>query len=163
MSGPITSNIASLPYTIIGTPRAIGVGSYALVLKATEEARIDIGKLGQFALKQGYYVYSGSALGGLSARLARHFRPGKRGHWHIDYLTAQLQIQETWIVLRSERLECLCAQALRSLPGAEVPIPGFGSSDCHCSTHLAYFSALPSPHVFEQALLGLMQAAERKR
>lgn len=113
---------------------------------------VAVGKLGEFDLKAGYYLYAGSALGGLAARLARHCRSEKRLHWHIDYLTTRLEVQEAWIVKRQERLECACAEVLRSLSGAELPILGFGSSDCRCVTHLVYFPSLPSPDVFEQAL-----------
>ena len=124
-------------------------------MQASHPLRLAIGKLGEYALQPGYYLYAGSALGGLESRLARHCRPDKRLYWHIDYLTTELQIREAWIVLRKERLECVCAQALRSLPDAEVPIAGFGSSDCRCATHLVYCASAPSAQVFEQTMMGI--------
>jgi len=42
------------------------------------------------------------------------------------------------------RAECARNRRILSLPGAEVPVAGFGSSDCRCAAHLVYFSDHPS-------------------
>lgn len=102
--------------------------------------RLAVGRLGVCELPAGDLVYVGSALGpgGLAARLARHVRPDKRPHWHIDHLTAVLT-PEIWRVDASgERLECAWVRDLLALPGASVPVSGFGSSDCRegCQAHL---------------------------
>lgn len=125
-------------------------------MKAVHPLHVPVGKLGEHLLKPGYYLYAGSALGGLMPRLARHCRPEKRMHWHVDYLTTRLGVEEAWVVQRQERLECICAEALRNLPGAEVPIARFGASDCRCVTHLVYVAKLPTAQAFEQALMGLL-------
>ncbi len=45
------------------------------------------------SLRQGYYIYVGSAFGpgGVNARVSRHFRNTKKLHWHIDYLRTFLR------------------------------------------------------------------------
>jgi Uri superfamily endonuclease len=141
-------------------------GTYALLLKLDKQERITVGKLGAFDFTAGYYLYVGSALGsgGLRARLARHRRdsknssqssPGQTGkklHWHIDYLLQRAQLVEVWSLASEERLECKWSEVARRLSGAQVPVRGFGSSDCRCPAHLIYFSARPNREQFEQAL-----------
>jgi len=141
-------------------------GTYALLLKLDKQERITVGKLGTFDFPAGYYLYVGSALGpgGLRARLARHRRDsksssqsssrqkGKKLHWHIDYLLQQAQLIKVWSVASEQRLECKWSEVARRLSGAQVPVRGFGSSDCRCPAHLIYFSARPSREQFERAL-----------
>jgi Uri superfamily endonuclease len=140
-------------------------GTYALLLKLDRQERITVGKLGTFDFPVGYYLYVGSALGpgGLQARLARHRRDsesssqsnsgqtGKKFHWHVDYLLQRAQLVEVWSVASEERLECRWSEVARRLSGAQVPVRGFGSSDCRCAAHLIYFAARPSREQFEQA------------
>jgi Uri superfamily endonuclease len=140
--------------------------TYALLLKLDKQERITVGKLGIFDFPAGYYLYVGSALGpgGLRARLARHRRGsenssqssssqrGKKLHWHIDYLLQRVQLVEVWHVVSEERLECKWSEVAIRLPGAQVPVQGFGSSDCRCPAHLIYFSARPNREQFQQAL-----------
>ena len=146
-------------------------GTYALLLKLDKQERITVGKLGTLDFPAGYYLYVGSALGpgGLRARLARHQRgsenpsgPGgqesnsgqtsKKLHWHIDYLLQRAQLIEVWSVASEERLECKWGKAARRLSGAQVPVQGFGSSDCRCPAHLIYFAVRPNREQFERAL-----------
>jgi len=47
-------------------------GSYALVLRLPSRRKIQVGKLGLFEFPRGHYIYLGSALGGLDARVGRH-------------------------------------------------------------------------------------------
>ncbi len=137
-----------------------------MLLKLERRERITVGKLGTFDFPAGYYLYVGSALGpgGLRARLAR-YRRGSEGsseansdrasekrHWHIDYLLQRAQLVEVWGVVSTERLECQWGQVASGLPGARVPVRGFGSSDCRCPAHLIYFSARPGRRQFERAL-----------
>jgi Uri superfamily endonuclease len=108
-----------------------------------------VGRLGRFTFPAGYYVYAGSARGpgGLSARLARHRRRGKRLHWHVDYLLARARLVEAWTVVSDRRLECAWARAVMALPGAQVPVPRFGASDCRCPAHLVFFPRLASARI----------------
>lgn len=119
-------------------------GTYALLLDLREHRRLTVGKLGAFAFPAGYYVYIGSALNGLQHRLARHLRRGKILRWHVDYLREIAEVDEAWCVVGEERLECSWMETVRSWPGATVIAPGFGSSDCRCPAHLAYFGEKPN-------------------
>lgn len=141
-------------------------GTYALLLRLDKQERITVGKLGTFDFPAGYYLYVGSALGpgGLQARLARHRRSSESSsqssysqtrnklHWHIDYLLQRARLVEVWSVASEERLECRWSEVARGLSGAQVPVRGFGSSDCVCPAHLIYFSSRPSREQFERAL-----------
>lgn len=136
-----------------------GGGTYALVMVLEVEDRLRIGKLGIRNFPPGYYVYTGSALNGLPGRLRRHLRAKKRLHWHIDYLLREAVVAQIWYALGPDRLECKWNAILQNLPGAKPSIPGFGSSDCQCSSHLTYFSMIPSLTLFKQKLRqdGLLQ------
>jgi Uri superfamily endonuclease len=125
-------------------------GTYALVLHLEHREEIAVGKLGTFIFPAGYYLYVGSALGpgGLEARLARHRRRDKKLRWHIDYLLEHAQLVEVWSTASTTKLECLWAQAARKLPGSEMPVPGFGSSDCRCPSHLIYLAEKPTYEEF---------------
>lgn len=114
-------------------------GTYAIVLRLAEPRLIAVGLLGiSHHLTPGLYVYVGSALGpgGLRARITRHLRRQKRPHWHIDGLTNIAHIVGVWLTVSSVRWECAWACALAELPSARIPIPGFGSTDCRCPSHL---------------------------
>lgn len=116
-------------------------GSYLLVLRLSRPAALLVGALGRIRFPAGFYVYVGSAMAGLSARLARHLRRRKKMHWHIDWLASKARIVDTLPVRSSQRLECDIAAAVAEL--ASDRIPGFGSSDCPCESHL--FRMLGNP------------------
>lgn len=121
-------------------------GTYVLILHLPRSAEnVRIGRLGWFRFPSGWYAYVGSAQGpgGLAARLARHLRQPKPLHWHIDYLRAQAQPVEAWYVAETQKRECAWARALSGFPGASVPMPRFGASDCRCPAHLIRFAAPP--------------------
>jgi Uri superfamily endonuclease len=133
------------------------MGTYVLALWLVARRLISIGCLGWYAFPAGWYLYVGSARGpgGLRARLERHHRhlgPGKRVHWHIDYLREHCAWRGAWIRPSDERLECAWAQRLAGLPGARLVVPGFGASDCRCAAHLVHVAALPADEWFAQAL-----------
>ncbi|HNR32551.1 MAG TPA: DNA/RNA nuclease SfsA [Candidatus Hydrogenedentes bacterium] len=115
-------------------------GAYLLLLELEDAARIEVGALGTVSFRRGHYVYVGSAMANLAARMARHLRPHKTRHWHIDYLRPRAARVEALAVRASSRLECDLAHALGRVlePGPR----GFGCTDCACATHL-FFSAAP--------------------
>ena len=114
-------------------------GVYHLVLQLPRSTRIRVGRLGLQPFGAGYYVYTGSAMNGLEARVARHRRRGKRLRWHIDYLLQKAEMAEVVLIPTRRRMECARNRVVLSLPGASIPVAGFGSSDCRCRSHLAYF------------------------
>lgn len=122
-------------------------GVYQLWIELCEPAQLTVGKLGTFDFPAGVYVYTGSALGGLEQRLARHRRRRKKMHWHIDYLLRRARILRTMSRATRERLECSWNAETLRLEGARVIAPHFGSSDCDCATHLVYLGRRPHGHL----------------
>ncbi len=126
----------------LALPREPGV--YALVLALDEDARLTVGRSRSEAFAAGYYVYVGSALGGLAGRLRRHLIGPRRRHWHIDALLEIAPVIEVWYLATLEPLECAWAARVRQAPGI-TPTPfAFGASDCRCHTHLFYSVERPT-------------------
>ena len=109
--------------------------TYQLLIEVARPLRCVVGRLGEFSFAAGRYVYTGSARRGLEARIARHLRREKALRWHIDYLLTAPGVRVIE-VKRSARNECALNRALRG----QVPVPGFGASDCRagCGAHLKY-------------------------
>jgi len=128
-------------------------GIYALHLRLPVPQTLAIGQLGERLFPAGEYIYIGSAQGpgGLRARLGRHLRGPARRRWHIDYLREMADPAGFWfqVMPRDDENapECAWVRAARVLPGAEVPFPGFGSSDCRsgCTAHLLWVPLLTNP------------------
>lgn len=131
-------------------------GTYALILEADSEQDIEVGALGDVAVRTGIYVYVGSAFGpgGLRARVERHARGGGALHWHVDYLRRVTTVETVWYTHDPTRRECLWAKILRDWPASEGPVKGFGASDCNCPAHLARFDNVPSLDDFERRVSG---------
>jgi Uri superfamily endonuclease len=129
-------------------------GTYALVLRVDGAAQIEIGRLGTFQVLDGYYLYVGSALGGLRQRLARYRTSSRRRHWHIDYLLTCARVVQVWSLPSMDRLECAWARSAQRIPEAQMPIRKFGSSDCGCLGHLIHFQCEPDHSLFAR-LIGL--------
>ena len=114
-------------------------GCYVLFLRLDEPKRTTVGKLGVVPFQAGYYAYVGSAMGGLESRVRRHLRDHdqKKCHWHIDYLLRWASVDR--IVMSGDsqdrKIEC---ELSRTLALVFESVPGFGCSDCRCSSHL-YF------------------------
>lgn len=115
-------------------------GTYTLVFSLPTPATIELGALGEHRFPAGGYCYTGSALGsGGFSRIDRHRRVAagehEVRHWHVDYLgghpgTALVAVER----VASRDCECAVAREL-----GDGPVPGFGSSDCDCESHLARF------------------------
>jgi Uri superfamily endonuclease len=129
-------------------------GTYILVCQSRQAGFVVAGGLGRLSISEGYFLYVGSALGpgGLRARLAHHMRPALKPHWHIDYLRTVAPLRQIWFCYGQERREHDWASALHELPGASVPFPGFGSSDCGCESHLFFFEECPTRAALAAAL-----------
>jgi Uri superfamily endonuclease len=118
-------------------------GTYALILYLAESREIRVGKIGRYLFPAGHYIYLGSAFGpgGLAGRLSHHLKPShslNRLHWHVDYLRQQASIKQVWYCLNNRRREHDWAELMSQLPGATIPAPRFGASDCRCLTHLIH-------------------------
>jgi Uri superfamily endonuclease len=114
-------------------------GIYCLVFK-NPACTVRVGALGEITFHRGWHIYVGSALGtGGLARLERHIALSRdrdrRPTWHVDRLSLSpsFRLHTTVHAVTGERLECQLAATL----GGEL-VPGFGCSDCACSSHLFY-------------------------
>jgi len=137
-------------------------GSYLLIVKLAKKTTIKTGRLPESVFPAGCYVYVGSAMSGLSSRLARHRRQDKKRHWHIDYLTAEASHILPLPIRSSERQECDIAKALSSI--MQSGKREFGSSDCECSTHLFFSQTNPLRREdFHQLLQNFRMRAPRGR
>ncbi len=122
-------------------PVSSGPGAYVLLIELGAPLALDISSLGAATLAPGRYAYCGSAYGpgGLKARIGRHLRADKSHRWHVDHLSATGRIVAFRAVPGGR--ECDLLDRLLDAPGASVPVPRFGSSDCRrCPAHLV---ALP--------------------
>ncbi len=123
-------------------------GSYLLLVELKNTEIIPVGKLGKIDFKKGFYIYAGSALNGLDQRIQRHLRKQKKTHWHIDYLRSLACLEQIWVRITKERVECDWAAAAGALPGAGIPAPRFGASDCRCPAHLFHYPVRPDVNAF---------------
>jgi Uri superfamily endonuclease len=116
-------------------------GVYLLVINLKKNSKIKIGKLGKIAFPKGFYVYVGSALNNLQARVARHLSSKKKLRWHIDYLLASPNAEVEMVITRQteKRIECEVNEIIQKFG---KPVEKFGSSDCKCKSHLTYFKSL---------------------
>jgi endonuclease-3 len=131
-------------------------GAYAILIRLKRAQQITIGRK-DLKLAVGYYVYAGSAQGGLRGRLNRHINGPHSGHWHIDKLLDAGDVIDVQMVFTTEKsAECDLAAAFAAAPGA-VPITGFGASDCACQTHLHYFKKRPGISVRAHAFLPFLE------
>jgi Uri superfamily endonuclease len=139
----ITNNYDALP--------AIS-GAYVLLFNMAEESRLEIGKFQGAVIKPGHYAYAGSARGpgGIRARCRRHLSKNKKLHWHIDHLTNAAQgIQ---VAAYPNGNECALAAKILKAGNCDMPLAGFGSSDCRtCKSHL-----IKLPHNWKSQILPLI-------
>ena len=107
--------------------------TYQLHIRLSSSITIQIGALGSFRFPPGRYLYTGSARRNIEARIRRHCSDRKKLHWHIDYLLHH-PAASVVSVTRSRTPECELNQGVTG----EVPVPGFGASDCSngCTSHL---------------------------
>lgn len=113
-------------------------GSYILLIKLSNDRIIKYGIKKKKFFKKGFYIYVGSALNNLEARIERHIRSNnKKIFWHIDYLLIYCQILKIFYRENIYREECDIANLLKK---RFIPISDIGSSDCKCKTHLFYGS-----------------------
>ena len=112
-------------------------GSYILLITLLDEQLIAVGTQQNVHFPDGGYAYVGSAMGGFKSRLNRHLHHSKKPHWHIDYLLEKASISDIILCQTEERTECAIARALSRQFDC---IPGFGSSDCQCRSHLFFSS-----------------------
>jgi len=112
--------------------------SYRLHIRLAQDCVIRVGRLGSFRFPAGYYVYTGSAVRNIGARIRRHLCGDKKLRWHIDYLLASPHAE----IIRVETSAIGECELNRRTSG-RMPVPGFGASDCRnrCGSHLKFMDA----------------------
>ncbi|MCJ7424248.1 GIY-YIG nuclease family protein [Candidatus Bathyarchaeota archaeon] len=108
---------------------------YVLLISVNRTTALDVGTLGKVDFKKGSYAYVGSAQNDLKHRVERHLRENKPKFWHIDYLLHDDNARICKVLYREmgKPEECKIA---KQLSVDHVPVKSFGSSDCHCVSHL---------------------------
>ncbi len=142
-------------------------GIYTLLLFLSKEVSLNVGKLGKQRFPEGYYAYTGSALGkgasSLKHRVARHVRKKKRKFWHIDYLLANENVSVVAVIVAEtkEKMECTLNHHMKSMVGAKVQVKGFGASDCrkNCEAHLLYFPEIKEADFLVQRIVRYLQSS----
>ena len=111
-------------------------GAYILLIDVPETRLIQVGRLGTFPFQEGTYLYVGSALNNLERRVARHVLKIKKLRWHIDFLLQFAEVQNVLMINTEKRIECALNRVVSETVPVVAEVEGFGSSDCHCLTHL---------------------------
>ncbi|MEN4006893.1 MAG: GIY-YIG nuclease family protein [Methanobacteriaceae archaeon] len=116
------------------------MATYCLIIELKKDSVISVGKLGRLNFQKGYYVYVGSALNSIDARIKRHLKSEKKLFWHVDYLLNSQNASIKGVILEKspDKWECVVADEISKkgiLPGK------FGCSDCKCDSHLFYFES----------------------
>jgi Uri superfamily endonuclease len=111
-------------------------GAYLLMIGVSKDTSIRVGALGRIMFRKGSYVYVGSAMNSLSARISRHLRKEKKIKWHIDHLLNSrfAKVKEVLEFPSQKRFECVLSRKVRQR--AVSSVPKFGCSDCKCRSHL---------------------------
>ncbi len=128
---------------LVGVNLASQPGCYSLIIALKRKKTVRVGKLGVALFPKGTYVYTGSAMGGVAARLKRHLTRKKKIHWHIDHLlkAAEARVDKVIVYPPAANQECRQNQRIAALLGATVVLKRFGASDCKsgCASHLFFF------------------------
>ena len=116
------------------------MATYCLIIELKNDSVISVGKLGELDFKKGFYVYVGSALNSIDARIKRHLKNEKKLFWHIDYLlnSPNATIKEVILERSPQKWECKIA---KEIADDALPLIKFGCSDCKCDSHLFYFGS----------------------
>jgi len=130
------------------------MAAYLLIMRLEHSRTIRVGSFGAFDFPEGWYVYVGSAVRGMGARVARHMRRDKKLHWHVDYLTREAPIVAAWCDPSEDADECAWARRLEGMEGCRRYPERFGASDCRCGGHLVHMAHRPDYARVVAALYG---------
>ncbi|WP_297437023.1 DUF123 domain-containing protein [Thermococcus sp.] len=120
-------------------------GSYFLVIQLDADGEIRTkGKV--FQLREGHYVYVGSAMNSLEKRVGRHFKRDKKLHWHIDYLLRKARLLRAYLIPSEERLE---ERLSLEVSKYGEPVKDFGAGDVRVNTNLYLFEGEPDDALTE--------------
>lgn len=131
-------------------------GSYLLGVYLERDMEIEVGALGRIGFYPGFYLYCGSAMGGICGRISRYLSEIENKFWHIDYLVSEGDLSFIDVFISDLRLECVIANILSEMMGA---INSFGSSDCECMSHLFFLGGNNLDEVRCQLCLRVMSGS----
>lgn len=137
-----------------GGDKASSKGTYILIVRLDRRCEITIGKKGTFVFSAGNYAYVGSAFGpgGLRARINHHLKKSASPRWHMDYLRNAAAPVQVWTSNDSQKLEHRWAAVLSRSIRTTAPVPGFGSTDCSCYSHLFRLTGLHCMNDFRERI-----------
>ncbi len=137
-------------------------GSYIVCLRLEQATQAQIGKLGIHMFRPGFYYYIGSAFGpgGVAARCKHHLSISTSPRWHLDYLRRQCLVEQILFNTETIHYEHIWANAFTEAH-IEIPMPGFGSSDCNCPTHLFFNTHKLDPRTFIKQALNLFNTDKK--
>jgi Uri superfamily endonuclease len=141
--------------------------TYVLIASVAHMKRLEIVRLGAYAIVPEHYACVGSAsgAGGLRSRIGHHLESSATQHWHIDYLLDVAEPVEVWYTTAIRKLEHPLAELVEKAPRFRVPVPRFGSSDYHRSrsSHLFYCRRRPTFQWFQRLLIGQFEGVRTER
>lgn len=104
-----------------------------MILEFEKDREVKVGSLGPLRIKKGKYAYIGSAKAGVWRRVRRHLEGPVNLRWHIDHLSIISRDKTVFFKEYGPGDECVSAECLSK---RFTSVPGFGSSDCKCGSHL---------------------------
>ena len=111
-------------------------GLYRIWFDLEVPSPIRVGALGEIMFPEGRYAYTGSAKGGIRARVARHMRADGPKRWHIDYVLPHGRVITVEAHPHAAVSECVLSADPLAWPEVEIAAHRFGASDCRCAGHL---------------------------
>ncbi len=122
-------------------------GTYILIVRVEQAIHVTLGRLGDFELVPGYYLYVGSACGegGIRDQIDLYRQFPHEPTSHVDILLSHAELVEVWYSESNRRLAGEWAELLATVPGLRQPLRRFGSSEYHRShiNHLFYSKKAP--------------------
>ncbi len=102
-------------------------------LKRDRYIKFSVGRGAHF--KKGFYLYIGSAMGGMG-RIIRYIgEKKKKKHWHIDYLLEFSVVRMVIFIPSEKRRE---EEIAKKMASKFDYIKGFGSTDTSADSHLFF-------------------------
>ncbi len=129
-------------------------GTYVMIYHNDAPTIVDpVGRLGTFRFPRGYYLYVGSARGGVRGRHGHHLNPEATVFWNLDFMKPHFRPVGRWWSFDPGDRECTWASVLARSSGLSCPAPDFGAH-CgrRCPAHLFHSRTMPRPEDFASGL-----------
>ncbi|MCD6462794.1 MAG: DUF123 domain-containing protein [Thermotogae bacterium] len=107
-------------------------GCYLLLIHLEKDTTL-MTRSKSFELSKGHYIYVGSGMKDLLARVSRHLKSDKKLFWHVDYLLTVATVESVLLIPAHEECERKIAEMLEKTLES---VHGFGASDSPLVSHL---------------------------